>query len=138
MTKTILAVCALAVFASVASAKEAKKDFKLVHVDDVVKQLASKNPPAIYDANNAQTRTDAGVVPGAKLLSSSSKFNVSKELPADKSKPLVFYCANEQCMASHAAAKKAVKAGYSDVAVMSDGIYGWKKAGQPTETYKKL
>ena len=35
------------------------------------------------------------------------------------------------CTASHSAAKKAIAAGYVDVSVMVDGIYGWKKAGQP-------
>jgi rhodanese-related sulfurtransferase len=33
-------------------------------------------------------------------------------------------------MASHAAARRAVEAGYADVAVMVDGIVGWKEAGQ--------
>jgi rhodanese-related sulfurtransferase len=35
-------------------------------------------------------------------------------------------------MASHEAARRAVKAGYKDVSVMVDGIMGWKDAGQPT------
>jgi rhodanese-related sulfurtransferase len=37
-------------------------------------------------------------------------------------------------MASHEAARRAVKAGYTDVSVMGDGIAGWKAAGQPTVT----
>jgi rhodanese-related sulfurtransferase len=35
-------------------------------------------------------------------------------------------------MASHAAARRAVEAGYKDVAVMADGIMGWNEAGKPT------
>lgn len=35
-------------------------------------------------------------------------------------------------MASHEAARRAVKAGYSNVSVMVDGIIGWKAAGEPT------
>ncbi len=35
-------------------------------------------------------------------------------------------------MASHTAAGRAVKAGYTDVSVMIDGIQGWKAAGKPT------
>jgi rhodanese-related sulfurtransferase len=34
-------------------------------------------------------------------------------------------------MASHAAARRAVAAGYKDVAVMSDGIEGWADQHQP-------
>jgi len=37
-------------------------------------------------------------------------------------------------MASHAAARRAVKAGYKDVMVMSDGIVGWKEAGHAAAT----
>jgi rhodanese-related sulfurtransferase len=35
-------------------------------------------------------------------------------------------------MASHEAARRAIKAGYENVDVMSDGIAGWKAAGDPT------
>jgi rhodanese-related sulfurtransferase len=35
-------------------------------------------------------------------------------------------------MASHEAARRAVRAGYKDVSVMGDGIAGWKAAGQAT------
>jgi rhodanese-related sulfurtransferase len=37
-------------------------------------------------------------------------------------------------MASHKAARRAVEAGYTDVAVMVDGLKGWKAAGQPVAT----
>ena len=33
-------------------------------------------------------------MPGAKLLSSSDGYDLSKELPADKKAPLVFYCSS--------------------------------------------
>jgi len=39
-------------------------------------------------------------------------------------------------MASHAAARRAVEAGYTDVSVMADGIVGWKKAGMRAEMFK--
>jgi len=84
----------------------------------------------IFDANNKDTRTKEGVVPGAMLLPSHTQKDVVKALPAKNANPrLVFYCANEQCMASHAAAEHAIKAGYSSVYVMSDGIMGWNKKG---------
>lgn len=113
-------------------ARAEKTPFKLIHHDELAKALSSAAPPAVYDANGESTRSDAGIIPEAKLLSSSSKYDPSKELPADKTKPLVFYCANTMCMASHTAAERALKAGHPDVSVMVDGIYGWKKAGHPT------
>jgi rhodanese-related sulfurtransferase len=36
-------------------------------------------------------------------------------------------------MASHAAARRAVEAGYTDVNVMAEGISGWIAAGQPAD-----
>ena len=73
-----------------------------------------------------------GVVPGAVLLTDSESFALT-ELPADKSKPLVFYCANKMFGASHEAAGKALTAGYTNVKVLPEGIAGWVKAGKKTQ-----
>lgn len=92
----------------------------------------TKSKAAIpVDANGKETRTKQGVIPGAVLLTSSSSYAVS-ELPADKNAKLVFYCANQKCSASQAAAKRAMENGYTNVAYLPEGIAGWKQAGQPT------
>jgi rhodanese-related sulfurtransferase len=99
-----------------------------------VAQVASwtKEKKAVpVDANGKDTRSSQGVIPGAVLLTSSSQYAVA-ELPAAKDTKLVFYCANQKCGASHAAAKRALENGYTDVAVLPEGIAGWKQAGQPT------
>ena len=82
----------------------------------------------------ASTRERDGVIPGAHLLSSFNNYDVGKELPPAKEAKLVFYCGGTQCRASDSAADKASHAGYTDVAVLRDGIRGWKSAGQPTDT----
>src|ERR1700733_7268715 len=99
-----------------------------VTVDEVDQKLASGECQAV-DANGDATRKKMGVVPGAVLLTDSESFKLS-ELPADKSKSLVFYCANTSCGASHHAAEKALTAGYTNVKVMPEGIAGWVKAGK--------
>jgi len=121
----LAAALALPVFA-------AKEKFKTMHAGDLAAALKSPTPPKVYDANNQGTRDKYGVIPGAVLLTSSKKYDAAKVLPADKKTPLVFYCANTMCLASHQAADKALAAGYRDVSVMVDGIMGWKDAGQPT------
>jgi rhodanese-related sulfurtransferase len=83
------------------------------------------------DANNAATRERQGVIPGATILSHFHKYDLA-ELPADRATPLVFYCANEECGASDAAAEKAARAGWTDVRVLRAGIAGWKRAGRET------
>jgi len=84
------------------------------------------------DANSPETRQAFGTVPHARLLSSSSQYDVAAELPPEHSTKLVFYCANEDCRASDGAAARAFAAGYTDVHVMRAGITGWRDAGKPT------
>ena len=100
----------------------------VVSVDEVAALLAA-GACQLLDVNGVPTRQREGVIPGAALLTNHQTYALS-ELPADKSRTLVFYCANEQCGASHSAAQRAVLAGYRDVNVLSAGIAGWKKAGK--------
>lgn len=102
-----------------------------VTVTELASWTKEKKKFTPVDANGKSTRDNQGVIPGAILLTSSGSYDV-KELPADKANKLVFYCANESCGASKQAAMKAVMAGYTDVAVLPEGIVGWKKAGQAT------
>ncbi len=91
-----------------------------------VQEMLSAKPAkvVILDANNEQARAEAGMVPGAIKLSSYNQYNLA-ELPTDKNTTLVFYCYNSYCQASHAAAARALQAGYTDVRVMKAGIVGW-------------
>jgi rhodanese-related sulfurtransferase len=141
--KTILLASALALAATAGCSKssdnkvtekvtEKKTNLPTITVDEVDQKLASGDCVPV-DANGQETRKKMGVVPGAVLLTDSETFNVA-ELPADKSKTLVFYCANTRCGASHTAAEKALTAGYSNVKVMPDGIAGWVKAGKKIQS----
>jgi rhodanese-related sulfurtransferase len=100
-------------------------------VDQVAADLAAARCTPV-DANNESTREHMGVVPGAIQLTSYDTYALS-ELPADKTRPLIFYCANTQCGASHAAAERALIAGYQHVEVMTAGIAGWVTAGQKVD-----
>jgi rhodanese-related sulfurtransferase len=103
-----------------------------VTIDEVDTALAKSEWQAV-DANGEGTRKKMGILPGAVLLTDSETF-VMSELPADKSKGLVFYCANTHCGASHEAASRARIAGYKNVKVMPEGIAGWVKAGKKVQT----
>ncbi len=100
-------------------------------VTTVTVKEAKDKKPVFVDANGSDTRTSFGVIPGAILLTSYDEYGMS-ELPEDKRKDLVFYCSNEKCGASKVAAKRAVSAGYSNVAVLPVGVKGWKASGQKT------
>jgi rhodanese-related sulfurtransferase len=103
----------------------------MVTVDEVDASIA-KHEATPVDANGDSTRKHMGVLPGAVLLTDSDGYDLN-ELPADKSKSLVFYCGNDACSASHHAAKKAIAAGYEHVRVMPSGIAGWVSAGKQVQ-----
>jgi rhodanese-related sulfurtransferase len=94
-------------------------------------QFARARQATFVDANSNETRAKHGIVEGAVLLTSASKF-AAAELPKNSGEALVFYCANERCGSAKMAAERAMEAGYKDVFVMSVGIEGWKAAGNKT------
>jgi hypothetical protein len=75
--------------------KEEPDNFQIIHVGDLAKLMADPSSKVqIFDANHPSTRENFGVIPGAHLLTSAGKYDVAKELPADKNARLVFYCAD--------------------------------------------
>ena len=69
--------------------------FAVIRVDALSSLIADSNSHVnIYDANGWVLRSRAGVIPGAHLLTSDDKYDVAKELPAEKNAKLVFYCAD--------------------------------------------
>ena len=130
MTRVLLTILAFSLVAAPALGEE-KEAFKLIKASELQKMMkAPDSRVAVYDANWEGIREKWGMIPGAKPLSK-FEFDASKELPADKTTPLVFYCGNQHCTASHHAAGIAMKAGFNDVSVLSDGIMGWARSGKP-------
>jgi rhodanese-related sulfurtransferase len=105
--------------------------WKKVSVGELASLLDRKSEVYVYDVNPDALRQKAGVIPGAKLLTSASQYDLA-QLPQVKDRMLVFYCANTRCTASHQAAERALAAGYTNVSVLPDGIKGWTDAGKAT------
>ncbi len=59
-------------------------------------------------------------------------FDATK-LPADKTKPIVFYCNGSPCWKGYKAAAAAIKHGYKQVYWFRDGAPAWAAKGYPTE-----
>ena len=73
----------------------ADEGFTSIHTSDLVAMRNSNDGAVtVLDANGADFRTRQGTIPGAVLLSSYSKYDVERELPARKDARLVFYCAD--------------------------------------------
>ena len=70
-------------------------NFKLIRVAQLAALRANPDSHVVVcDANGRQEREKYGVIPGARLLSSSNHYDVAAELPSNKDARLVFYCAN--------------------------------------------
>lgn len=102
-----------------------------IEVGDLAAQLADRSC-TVLDANTRPVRIRNGAIPGATLLSHYRDYSLG-ELPADKQRALVFYCANQRCTASDVAARRALAAGYANVRVLRSGIAGWANAGHATQ-----
>lgn len=95
-----------------------------------VSALLARDRSAVLIDVNPRRVYDEAHLPGALWMSSDIEFD---RLPADRHVPIVFYCYNEICGASHQAASATVDRGWKNVARMPAGIIGWKAAGFPVE-----
>lgn len=92
-----LSVLALGVILApgITTAAESKEKFRLIEVPELESMLKdTAHPVTVLDANDPDFREKNGVIPGARMLSSFDRYDLQKELPADRSAPLVFYCSN--------------------------------------------
>jgi len=124
--KKLLAVLFVALAATVVYAAECAD----ITIPDLQAAIAAKTV-TLLDANGTES-WQAGHIPGA-IDFTANKAKLAELLPADKSALIVAYCGGPKCMAYKAAAKAAVKLGYTNVKHLPAGISGWKDAGATVE-----
>lgn len=98
---------------------------------DSLKQAIADGQVTLIDVNGTRS-FENGHIPGAVDFQA-NKADLAKALPADKDALVVAYCANVHCGAYQRAAMAAVDLGYTNVAHYSQGIEGWKEAGEEVE-----
>jgi rhodanese-related sulfurtransferase len=130
MRKFLAVIAALAVVPLLALADEA---FPNIGTADLKQAIAQKQV-TLLDVNGTESYAE-GHIPGA-LNFDQVEANLAKVLPADKNALVVAYCGNERCTAYKAGAEAAKKLGYTNVKHYSQGIAGWRKAGEPTDKVK--
>lgn len=106
---------------------KAKGELLSVSTDFINKILADKADIVLIDARPDRV-FEKGSIPGAINIPD-NKFDAAK-LPADKAKPLIFFCGGLICDLSEKSAHKAVKLGYSNVRVYTEGYPGWAAANK--------
>ena len=82
----------------------------------------------VLDANGTKSWRE-GHIPGA-IDFTASKDKLARLLPTNKDALIVAYCGGPKCMAYKKAVVAVEKLGYTNVKHLTDGISGWKKAGE--------
>jgi rhodanese-related sulfurtransferase len=94
MRLPLLALGALFVTGLAVAAEPREKFLEVSDLESIRKD--PKSPPTLLDANDAEFREKNGIIPGAKLLRSSDRYDLAKELPADRNAPVIFYCSSRR------------------------------------------
>ena len=131
VTRTLPFLLCLATVPLLLACKADVSGLSTLTVQELADQLGPESALALCDANNEETRSRYGTIPGATLLSNYRDYDLALELPSDRGHQLVFYCHSEMCGAAASAARKAVAAGFTNVYVLPSGIKGWIHEGQP-------
>ena len=74
-----------------------------------------------------------GHIPNARNIPTSEIESRVADLPQDKRKTIVTYCAGPACSGSLKAAVKLQDLGYVNVLRFTEGLEGWRKAGYELE-----
>ena len=106
----------------------AEPRWRTLTVEEVATRVAH-HAIQVFDCD-PRTMFLEGHLPGARWVDPDA---IETALPADPEAPIVFYCANEQCLGSHRAAEHATERGHHHVFVMPAGIRGWERAGHRIE-----
>lgn len=89
-------------------------------------QIDTKADMVVVDARPKVTKYDKGHIPTAISIPDTQFEKFKDQLPADKSKLLVFYCGGYNCKLSHKSAERVLAMGYTNVKVYAAGFPEWK------------
>lgn len=108
---------------------EAKGDVSAVSTAFIEKALADKADIVLIDARPERT-VEKGTIPGSINIPDPKFDKMVDKLPADKAKPLIFFCGGLACDLSDKSAERAKKLGYKNVRVYVEGYPGWAAANK--------
>src|SRR5688572_31920146 len=99
---------------------------------DNLKALTNQNGDLTLVNTLAAEAFQKTKIPGAiNVPLESDDFAARVEQAAgDKNKPVVVYCASQQCNSSEKAARKLEAAGFTDVSRYTDGAAGWQQESE--------
>lgn len=115
----------------------AEKGWKAIQPQALQEMMGSKDKPVLIDTMSHIECLDHRI-PGSLCIAAEEFASKISMLPADKNKPLVFYCESELSQRSCESADAASKHGYTNVFVLEGGIPAWKRAGYEVVTEERI
>jgi len=119
-----IAILSIMLFTAACSSTE------IAHLNDKqMGEIQKSHKSIILDARKGSKWDDKERVPGARGMSlKSSDAEILSQLPNKKAK-IVTYCGSPKCPMSAMLAKRLKDLGYINVSEYTNGIKGWKAAG---------
>jgi len=109
-----------------------KSNYPAVSAEWVKKQIDKDADMVLVDSRPKRKKYDKGHIPTAISIPDMQFDDLKDQLPAEKSKLVVFYCGGLHCKLSHKSAAKAIAMGYTKVKVFAEGYPAWVAyAGKP-------
>ena len=102
-----------------------KAHYPSVSAEWVKAQIDKGADMALVDSRPKRKKYDKGHIPTAISIPDMQFDKFQDQLPADKSKLVVFYCGGLKCKLSHKSAAKAIAMGYTNVKVFAEGYPAW-------------
>jgi rhodanese-related sulfurtransferase len=144
MLIAVISVSVLVLLPTAFAAVTPEAEKGIVVVDAVKAKSLMDSGAVMIDARVANEYVEAHIK-GAKSIPYKEKspkacdfdakidsFDLTK-LPAQKTTPIIFYCNGAECWKSYKASVLAVRAGYTKVYWLREGIPAWKAKGFPIE-----
>ncbi len=142
LTGFILSLMALTVFNSNATAAEIPNltqpkvvvpekipGVETVSAEQLIKVLTSEQPPLLIDARIKSDRLHGYIESSVGLPDIETNCDTLKNVTADKSRHLMFYCNGVQCGRSVVSIKIARSCGYHHLSWFKGGFAEWNKKG---------
>ena len=102
-----------------------KAHYPAVSAEWVKGQMDKGTDMALVDSRPKRKKYDKGHIPSAISIPDMQFDELKDQLPADKSKLVVFYCGGLKCKLSHKSAAKTIAMGYTNVKVFAEGYPAW-------------
>jgi rhodanese-related sulfurtransferase len=111
-----------------------KAHYPSVSAEWVKGQIDKGADMVLVDSRPKRKKYDKAHIPTAISIPDMQFDELKDELPADKSKLVVFYCGGLHCKLSHKSAAKAIAMGYTNVKVFAEGYPAWVAYAGSTST----